>query len=779
LLLIAWGLPADAQDSVGGVLAGKCGGASGLACNDAQDPFDNSTSQSYVVDLGQYPTSWGNWYGYAPISKASRNQDALFFNNLLSAQAASRRFAVVQDSASTAYDLWAAQGFGPGNAQTSVQAPEGDLYRFGAVAADFGGSANNIVSVVAEVSPRNYNRLYVTRYESAVAQATSGGTSTGQFGVGAVDANGNPHFRAEDDNTSTQQPPPYVQGNNWITVNNALRTPGLPNQIFNDGLTNTAADAGATNYIVINSTTTHPVPSVIDAPGFAPLTAGVNFNDQYAYSDGTPPGVITTSANRPGTTNQRGTPSYTHTYTALGNGVSDAGSMAVLTKSNAGGGVTDSISVWGVNADGSVDGTVLLTLPAATISDPTDGFVPAVRFSATGEFDHYRSQVPFSGGTGQVALAADRSNPDILYAAATVYSQSSINPTPIIDPYNYIAVCRYDRSDGSQQWTIAAYNTFNEQGLPGTSGSCDDPGKPVLDGPGGNVIGRILPMFTVTGGTPAGPSMSAPMLDTEGNVYFMSAWERFLDLDTNGTCDAVDTDSGLFKAHRLPNGGYELENIISLGSTIYGPNSDTRYALRFMGVADSNSVSSGTIWSGNIVQDRLPGTLVNSLDTFDMGGFVVNISVVYDVDKDGDYERPTGTSPDDPTSADEAYEQLIYVRGVVRTGACCVAESCQDVTQADCEDLEGEFHGFGTVCEFTDCGPTQPACGDADVNCDGAVNAGDLLSVRAPGTWQSTGAPGFDRADVNNDGAVNAGDLLSIRAPGTWQTSTGPCNCTP
>jgi hypothetical protein len=70
--------------------------------------------------------------------------------------------------------------------------------------------------------------------------------------------------------------------------------------------------------------------------------------------------------------------------------------------------------------------------------------------------------------------------------------------------------------------------------------------------------------------------------------------------------------------------------------------------------------------------------------------------------------------------------------------------------------------------------PAGVQCADADVNCDGSVNAGDLLAVRAPGTWQtaSTG-----RADVNNDGNVNAGDLLAIRAPGTWQTSTGPCTC--
>lgn len=70
----------------------------------------------------------------------------------------------------------------------------------------------------------------------------------------------------------------------------------------------------------------------------------------------------------------------------------------------------------------------------------------------------------------------------------------------------------------------------------------------------------------------------------------------------------------------------------------------------------------------------------------------------------------------------------------------------------------------------------QPVCAAADVNCDGAVNGGDLLSIRAPGVWQSEVEPGA-KADVNQDGQVNGGDLLSVRAPGVWQTSTGPCTC--
>jgi hypothetical protein len=72
-----------------------------------------------------------------------------------------------------------------------------------------------------------------------------------------------------------------------------------------------------------------------------------------------------------------------------------------------------------------------------------------------------------------------------------------------------------------------------------------------------------------------------------------------------------------------------------------------------------------------------------------------------------------------------------------------------------------------------------PCLLEADVNCDGRVNGGDILSVRAPGTWNTSGSAGWIRADVNNDGVVNGGDILSIRAPGTWDAYTGEGVCCP
>ncbi len=93
----------------------------------------------------------------------------------------------------------------------------------------------------------------------------------------------------------------------------------------------------------------------------------------------------------------------------------------------------------------------------------------------------------------------------------------------------------------------------------------------------------------------------------------------------------------------------------------------------------------------------------------------------------------------------------------------------------DCDIASGfsaDVNGSGVPDEC------EPACADADVDCDGSVNAVDLGIVRAPANWQlPVEQAACPRADVNGDGYVNAVDLGVIRAPANWQTSTGPCIC--
>jgi hypothetical protein len=127
----------------------------------------------------------------------------------------------------------------------------------------------------------------------------------------------------------------------------------------------------------------------------------------------------------------------------------------------------------------------------------------------------------------------------------------------------------------------------------------------------------------------------------------------------------------------------------------------------------------------------------------------------------------------------------VDLNGIVdATDVAIISATIADVStngcnfNANCGWMNGDLDGDRDVDAVDLAAATGGTpCADADVNCDGSVNGGDILGIRAPGTWNTAGTPGFTRADVNDDGAVNGGDILSVRAPGTWNTSTGPCTC--
>jgi len=52
----------------------------------------------------------------------------------------------------------------------------------------------------------------------------------------------------------------------------------------------------------------------------------------------------------------------------------------------------------------------------------------------------------------------------------------------------------------------------------------------------------------------------------------------------------------------------------------------------------------------------------------------------------------------------------IYETGADPTGACCVGETCNDVTEFQCQGLEGTFLGNGSVCSPTSCTQTGVCC---------------------------------------------------------------------
>jgi hypothetical protein len=75
-----------------------------------------------------------------------------------------------------------------------------------------------------------------------------------------------------------------------------------------------------------------------------------------------------------------------------------------------------------------------------------------------------------------------------------------------------------------------------------------------------------------------------------------------------------------------------------------------------------------------------------------------------------------------------------------------------------------------------ECGGALPPCADADVNCDGFVDATDQLVIQNPANWNvDPNDAGNPRADVNEDGYIDATDQLVIQNPANWNTTTGDC----
>jgi hypothetical protein len=296
-------------------------------------------------------------------------------------------------------------------------------------------------------------------------------------------------------------------------------------------------------------------------------------------------------------------------------------------------------------------------------------------------------------------------------------------------PINYIAVARIDTpADATVEWTMAAYND-GTVGIPGGTG------KAILDGPGGNVIGRLVTLDNVTGGAPLGPSMSSPMMDSVGNLYFISAIEI---LNTNGS---TNFNSGVIRAVYDPDTFcYELDLLMTLGGTpnfgpmfydplaVHGANSDLNWTVNFMGVADSNSIDSGTAFSGNISASAHlgmdPAQITDTRDVRAMGGMVLSVEIVYDSDQDGDLDECS--NPFTPPSDDETYNVLLYLSANPAAGPTCPpVENCGDqddngIRDDACAWYECNAGVCGTVNKTTqaDIGGANGAC-PTDTACDG------------------------------------------------------------
>jgi len=674
------------------VTLAACGLASAAAAQDSVSPagalpgdalsvYDaGEACNAYVLDMAGFSGSWGTPLRIGPVLKSPRMPGTSFFNNLISAQAISKDVIGAAGFPRSQYAVWSEAGDGINDQVNSAPgsiSPSGASLQFGVAFTDFGTSAegrsyNGVHGAVVNYKPGDDSRLYVTRVSAAV-NGLNGNENRAQTGFGVVDANGNVLFRADDFGTTG---PNSILEDNIFRVRILGRACNSLNVIDNSG----GADAGATDWILVRSTTGHTVPSGIpQSVAGRSVYGGPNFASQYAY-EVAPNTVVGTNAHLQGATDHRG-----------GQGVSTRvwfgrnGAVATYgVGSKSAGGATDAVSVWDVDANGNVlNPGALLVLPAS-ITDSDDGHVFG---SASGlEIDGYHGSTPFRGGSGLVALTVDAQGNRL--AAATVYDLAIGG---VDNPANAVAVARHDTGTGATTWTLAGYyDAFT------------DSGKEITDGPGGEVIGEMTGMFKVTGGSPLGPSISPPAFDCAGNVYFVCAVELFGDFGS-------DFDVALVRAVYDPGAfSYRLELIADSGSVFPGINSATPYQITFMELTTTGGgLSPGSFFSSNVVQDCWggldPADLDGTTDPRALGGLVFNTRITYDTNGDGSFDNTT----------DENYRALLLVTGSSGADPCDYAD-CDNNGVVDTRDF---------TCFFNLWVPKDPG---ADCDGNGVVDTRDF-----------------------------------------------------
>ncbi|MFN0012050.1 MAG: hypothetical protein ACKVS8_10445 [Phycisphaerales bacterium] len=655
-------LPALAQDSVstGNGLPGDA-----VSAYAAGATATGEQRNDFVVDLVVKNSSWGTGYRFGALMKGSSG-GASFFTTLVAANALSNRYTFGPMARST-YQAWATAGQGVSNANNSAPADNGSgLYgpidtsslqgtQFGAAFMEFGGGPNgtfgdgddenNIIAGIIGFNNLAPDRLFVSRTNAAVNKpsASAGLTSTASLGLGGVDEAGNVHLLADNFGLVSGS---AIADKRFIRINAATRTTAL-NQLQNLSY----GDAANTRTLLGTSTTTLTVPTIISSLlASRPIMIGGDFSNNYQF-EGVVNTMSTSTAYLPAGGSPRGPISFTaQPFAQINTGVGDLGAAAVLSRDSVAT-RTRGISAWGVNSNGSVDGAQRYQLPTASgqIVDAVDGFDPIAIWGSgsSHEFCNFASQVSFRGGSGPVAMTV-LSGGDLLLAATVSPNNTAPSQVPqSMD--NYIAVARVNAGTGIATWHVAAH-TGN------VSGAAGGLSKAIL-GADMDTVGRLARYNEVVPGATSGPSLSSPAMDRLGNLYFLAT----VVLTPEGGPNVLTT--GLIRANfDEATNGYQLELLTQAGDTFAGRNSQRNYQIQFMGTADGDSVDSGAIFSGSIVQDinrHVPQGLIGYGNANSLGALVVRAKIVYDRNNDGLFLDPTVAG--NAGQPDQAYNVAMIV----------------------------------------------------------------------------------------------------------------------
>jgi len=726
--------PALAQDSVSSApgLPGD-----GLEC----DVTGVQQRAAYVVDMVPMFGSWNTRWGIAPVMKLSSitgnfrgTGGVQFYNAGGSASGMSQTFRTQVAYPTNNYSLWTSAGGGvhpTRNSAGSIISPSGTSTQFGLVSSEFGtdasgASINNIVGGVVNFDPANPSRLYVVRNVAAVNKIPAQVGDSSQFGAGSVDSAGNVYFRVDDFNSTAAN---KIVGNNVFRVRTMPISGGLAGR---DSSTLNlidvlgGSDTLSTDWVARNQPITYGPPANVPNERATTLRGAVFGGNGVSgagelYSSDLAVGFSTTTAHRATATDHRGNVSFSPARLRGANTVGTGASLVKLTAAAP----TDGIAFWGVNPNGSPVNAATIGVPrgtaSVTIPDPCANLQAPAGIDwdiGQGDFRNYQGSVFARGGNGNVAMGLDQAG-RALIAAQVSGNQSLSGGLPTSNsPHNGIAVARFPVSNpAAATWVMAAWTNPSaaftpaagkailgdngNDGLPFTGdagefdGSLDlNPASATYDAP----IGNLVPAFERTGGTPFGGSVSSPVIDSVGNVYFVATAALY-------KSGGIDYDTCLFKAVYDPaNFCYRLELMLELGKTFLGANSNTRYSIRFLNLASSNSTAAPSgLWANsgsNQAWNNMDPSGLSTTDAMTLGGLVLSAGITYDSDGDTTFG----------SAGDEQYNVLLYISNMTAPVNPCSADFNGDgfVDGFDYDDFVACFEG-------DPCPPGQ----DADYNNDG------------------------------------------------------------